>query len=67
VIYTQEDPARTGKESLRSQAPEGTGSTSFAAAGSGPNPNTVTNVGSPKEEIRRIPALDTVSTQIPYG
>jgi hypothetical protein len=34
---------------------------------SGRNPNTVTSLGSPKEEIRRIPALVTVSTTIPYG
>jgi hypothetical protein len=34
---------------------------------SGRNPNTVTSLGSPKEEIRRMPAPVTVSTQIPYG
>jgi hypothetical protein len=35
--------------------------------GAGRNPNTVTSLGSPKEEIRRMPALATVSTTIPYG
>ena len=49
--YTQEDPARTGKESQSRRW----------------NPNTVTRLGSPKEEIRRMPAPVTVSTQIPYG
>ena len=39
----------------------------LTSATSGPNPNTVTSPGSPKEEIRRMPPLVTVSTQIPYG
>src|SRR3954453_5649321 len=33
----------------------------------GPNPKAATNPGSPKAEIRRMPASVTVSTQIPYG
>jgi hypothetical protein len=49
------------------QAPEGAEEASFACAVSGPNPNTVTSLGSPKEVIRRMPASVTVSTQIPYG
>src|SRR6201996_803293 len=35
--------------------------------GAGGNPNTVTRLGWPKEDTRRMPALVTVSTQIPYG
>ena len=52
---------------VRFQAPVLADKASLTCGTSGPNPNTLTSLGSPKEEIRRMPALVTVSTQIPYG